>query len=175
MLLVALLVLLTSRGPAFFVQTRVGRGGQRFGMIKFRSMYADAEARLATVQGQSDRPGLCFKRRDDPRITPLGRFLRRSSLDELPQLLNVLWGDMSLVGPRPALPAEVARYLAPARARLQGLPGITGLWQVSGRADLGFDEMVALDIAYLRAPSLCADLKILARTLTAVARGHGAY
>jgi lipopolysaccharide/colanic/teichoic acid biosynthesis glycosyltransferase len=174
-LVLAVLVRASSRGPVLFVQTRVGRAGRRFGMVKFRSMYPEAEAQRAALLAQSDRGGLCFKQRQDPRVTPFGRFLRRSSLDELPQLWNVLIGDMSLVGPRPALPEEVALYSPEALQRLQGLPGLTGLWQVSGRADLGFDEMLALDLAYLQSASLSADLAILMRTFGAVMGARGAY
>lgn len=173
--LIALAVRATSQGPAFFVQTRIGRNGARFGMVKFRSMYADAEARRAALLADSDREGVCFKMKDDPRVTPLGRFLRRSSLDELPQLFNVLWGDMSLVGPRPALPLEVAAYPEHAMGRLAVLPGITGVWQVSGRAEVSFDAMVAMDIAYARKPTVRGDLAILARTVGVVLTGRGAY
>jgi lipopolysaccharide/colanic/teichoic acid biosynthesis glycosyltransferase len=173
--LCALAVAATSRGPVFFAQERVGLAGRRFRMLKFRSMYADAEARRAALEARSERKGVCFKMRDDPRITPVGRVLRRFSLDELPQLLNVLWGDMSLVGPRPALPAEVAAYSADARERLAALPGITGLWQVSGRADLDFDAMVALDLDYIRRCSPRTDLRILFHTVFAVIGGRGAY
>lgn len=172
---IAFAVRATSSGPAFFIQKRIGRDGVPFGMIKFRSMYVDAEARRAEVIGSSDRAGLCFKSKDDPRITPFGKFLRRSSLDELPQLFNVLIGQMSLVGPRPALPQEVAAYPAFAMERLSVLPGITGAWQVAGRADLGFDEMVALDVSYVRNANLSSDLRILAQTFGAVASGRGAY
>lgn len=172
---IALAVWLSSPGPVFFVQTRIGRGGRPFGMIKFRSMYRDAEAQRAALLAQSDRPGLCFKARQDPRVTPVGRILRRLSLDELPQLLNVLAGEMSLVGPRPALPEEVAAYPARALGRLAVLPGITGPWQVSGRADIGFDAMIELDLAYARAPSLATDLDCLGRTFSAVLSGRGAY
>jgi lipopolysaccharide/colanic/teichoic acid biosynthesis glycosyltransferase len=173
--LIALAVRCTSPGPAFFVQTRVGRDGARFGMVKFRSMYADAEARRAALLAASDREGVCFKMRDDPRVTPLGRLLRRSSLDELPQLFNVLWGDMSLVGPRPALPQEVAEYPEHAMGRLAVLPGITGVWQVSGRAEVSFEDMVAMDLAYARSHSVAGDLAILWRTLGVVLTGRGAY
>ena len=172
---IAFAVRATSSGPAFFIQKRIGRNGMPFGMIKFRSMYVDAEARRAEVVGSSDRAGLCFKSKDDPRITPFGKILRRSSLDELPQLINVLIGQMSLVGPRPALPQEVAEYPAAAMERLRVLPGITGAWQVAGRADLGFDEMVALDVSYVRHANLSVDLRILAQTFGAVTSGRGAY
>ncbi|QYK40711.1 MAG: sugar transferase [Paracoccaceae bacterium] len=174
-LAIAIIVRATSPGPAFFVQTRVGLNGRRFGMLKFRSMHVDAEARRAALVAASDRPGVCFKMKDDPRVTPFGRFLRRSSLDELPQLLNVLLGDMSLVGPRPALPEEVAAYPAGARARLAALPGITGVWQVSGRADVSFDDMVRMDVAYARGATLAGDLRILARTVAVVLAARGAY
>ena len=173
--MVAVLVRITSTGPAFFVQTRIGRDGARFGMVKFRSMYLDAEARRAGLEAASDRDGLCFKMKNDPRVTPLGRVLRRASLDELPQLFNVLWGDMSLVGPRPALPQEVAAYPVEAMGRLAVLPGITGVWQVSGRAEVGFDAMVAMDLAYAKRATLRGDLAILARTFGVVLTGRGAY
>lgn len=174
-LVIAIAIKATSPGPVFFVQTRVGRNGRTFGMIKFRSMYRDAEARRAALLENSDRAGICFKSRNDPRITPVGRILRRLSLDELPQVFNVLKGDMSLVGPRPALPEEVAAYPARAMGRLAALPGITGLWQVSGRADIGFDDMVDLDLAYVRDASLATDIAILFRTVGAVFTGRGAY
>jgi lipopolysaccharide/colanic/teichoic acid biosynthesis glycosyltransferase len=154
MLLIAAAVRLSSPGPVFFVQTRIGLGGEPFTMIKFRSMYADAERRRAEVAALSDREGICLKVRKDPRITPVGRLLRRSSLDELPQLFNVLAGDMSLVGPRPALPEEVALYPPEAHRRHSVLPGITGLWQVSGRADIGFSDMIDLDLDYAQRASL---------------------
>ena len=173
--IVALAIKMDSRGPVFFVQSRVGEGGRLFGMLKFRSMVANAEALRANVLGDSDRKGICFKAKDDPRITRIGRVLRRTSLDELPQLLNVLIGQMSLVGPRPALPLEVAAYPAQAMERLNVLPGITGLWQVSGRADLSFDDMVALDVDYVRNHGVCRDIAILWRTVGVVASGRGAY
>ena len=174
-LAIALAIKLTSRGPVFFVQTRVGQGAMPFGMVKFRSMVADAEARRDEVLAASDREGLCFKAKADPRITALGRVLRRASLDELPQLINVLKGEMSLVGPRPALPEEVAAYPSRAMGRLAVLPGITGPWQVAGRADLGFDQMIELDLAYARRATLGTDLRILVATVRAVISGRGAY
>lgn len=175
LLVIALAVRCSGPGPVFFVQTRIGLNGQPFGMIKFRSMHADAEARRAALLAQSDREGICFKSRNDPRITRVGRILRRLSLDELPQVFNVLRGEMSLVGPRPALPEEVRAYPAHAMERLSALPGITGVWQVSGRAEVGFDEMVKMDIAYARDGRLSRDLAILLRTVRAVISGHGAY
>jgi len=175
LLIIALAVRLSGPGPVFFVQTRIGRGGRPFGMIKFRSMNPDAEVLRTALLGQSDRKGICFKSRNDPRITPVGRILRRLSLDELPQIFNVLRGDMSLVGPRPALPDEVRAYPVAALDRLSVLPGLTGLWQVSGRAEIGFDQMVALDLAYACNGRLTFDLSILLRTFRAVVSGRGAY
>ena len=175
MVLIGLAVALTSPGPVFFLQTRVGLGCRKFRMIKFRSMYRDAERRRAEVARLSDRDGLCLKIRQDPRITPVGRFLRRWSLDELPQLLNVLRGDMSLVGPRPALVEEVAAYPDHAHQRHLVPPGIAGVWQVSGRAEIGFDDMIALDLHYVRRASVKTDLAVLLRTFRAVLSGRGAY
>ncbi|MEP2530364.1 sugar transferase [Shimia sp.] len=168
-------VALTSKGSVFFVQERVGRGGHTFSMYKLRSMSSDAEARRAQVEQLNEREGLCVKVKHDPRITPVGRFLRRWSLDELPQLINVLLGDMSIVGPRPALVCEVAKYPDHAHQRHAVLPGITGLWQVSGRADVGFDEMISMDVEYVRRVSVATDVSILLRTLGAVVSGRGAY
>lgn len=168
-------IAMTSPGPVFFVQTRVGRDGRTFGMIKFRSMFQDAEQRRAEIEKLSDREGLCVKVKDDPRVTRVGRILRRWSLDELPQLINVLKGEMSLVGPRPALLNEVAAYPEHAHRRHNVLPGITGPWQVSGRADIGFDEMIALDLDYVRRVSVMTDVMILLRTFRAVLGGKGAY
>lgn len=173
--LIAASIALTSPGPVFFVQTRVGLRGRDFGMVKFRSMYQDAEVRHSEVKKMSDREGICMKVKNDPRVTPLGSILRRWSLDELPQLINVLVGDMSLVGPRPALLSEVAEYPPHAHARTEVLPGITGLWQVSGRADLGFDEMIQLDLQYAARVSVIMDIQILFRTVKAVICGKGAY
>jgi exopolysaccharide biosynthesis polyprenyl glycosylphosphotransferase len=172
---VALLVRVTSRGPVLFRQVRVGRDGREFRIFKFRSMYVDAEARLAELRHLNEHDGVLFKIRDDPRVTPVGRWLRRFSLDELPQLLNVLAGQMSLVGPRPPLPAEVAAYAADVRRRLAVKPGMTGLWQVSGRSDLSWEEAVRLDLRYVENWSLSLDLVILLRTMTAVVRSSGAY
>lgn len=174
-LAVALSVKLSSRGPVFFVQKRVGRGGRRFSMFKFRTMYLNAEEVRSEVITQSDRPGVCIKLKRDPRITPVGRILRRWSLDELPQLFNVLAGDMSLVGPRPALEQEVATFPSYAHRRHDVSPGITGLWQVSGRADIGFEEMIALDLDYVNRSSLLLDAQILLRTIGVVLTGKGAY
>jgi exopolysaccharide biosynthesis polyprenyl glycosylphosphotransferase len=175
--LVALAVKLDSRGPVFFRQTRVGRHGREFTVLKFRSMQLDAEQRLPGLRhlNDADRAGLLFKLHEDPRVTRVGRVLRRYSLDELPQLLNVLRGEMALVGPRPPLPGEVERYGADVRRRLLVKPGITGLWQVSGRSDLSWEDSVRLDLYYVENWSLALDLQIIAKTLVAVARGSGAY
>jgi exopolysaccharide biosynthesis polyprenyl glycosylphosphotransferase len=175
LLSVALCVGLTSRGPVLFRQVRVGRDGRLFRIFKFRSMYVDAEARLAELRHLNEHDGVLFKIRDDPRVTPVGRWLRRLSLDELPQLLNVLSGRMSLVGPRPPLPTEAAAYADDVRRRLAVKPGMTGLWQVSGRSDLSWEEAVRLDLRYVENWSLSLDLVILLRTVTAVVRSSGAY
>lgn len=172
---IALAVKLTSAGPVLFKQTRIGKDGTPFSILKFRTMYQDAEARREALLATSDRQGVCFKSRTDPRVTPIGRLLRRFSLDELPQLFNVLTGEMSLVGPRPALKSEVDAYPAHAHGRLACKPGITGIWQVSGRADIGFDAMVSMDVAYARSKSLLLDIMILALTGRAVVFGRGAY
>ncbi len=176
LLLIALAVRCTSGGPALFRQTRVGRDGRAFTMLKFRTMYDGAELRLRELLDRNDSVGgVLFKMREDPRVTPLGRILRRFSLDELPQLLNVLTGSMSLVGPRPPLPAEVARYGPHARRRMLVKPGLTGLWQISGRSDLSFEDAVRLDLLYVETWSLALDAKVLVRTVRAVVRGDGAY
>jgi exopolysaccharide biosynthesis WecB/TagA/CpsF family protein len=175
MLAIASLVRCDSKGPALFKQTRVGKDGVPFGVYKFRSMHIDAEARRAALLTQSDREGICFKSRNDPRITRVGKYLRRLSLDELPQIINVLKGEMSIVGPRPALEEEVAQYPARALGRLAVKPGITGLWQVSGRANIGFDKMIDLDLAYVGARSTLLNLILIALTFRAVLSGRGAY
>ncbi|WP_254185795.1 sugar transferase [Nocardioides panacis] len=164
-----------SRGPGFFVQDRVGRDGVPFRMYKMRSMHTDAEARLAEFVSENEMDSTLFKIRRDPRVTRVGYLLRRSSLDELPQLWNVLRGDMSLVGPRPALPAEVATYDPAELRRLAVLPGITGLWQVSGRSDLTWDQAVRLDLYYADNWRMVDDLAIAARTVVAVMQARGAY
>jgi exopolysaccharide biosynthesis polyprenyl glycosylphosphotransferase len=174
-IVLAVMVRLDSRGPVFFRQMRVGKGGREFEFYKFRSMVQDAEAMKNKLMHLNELEGPVFKISDDPRITPIGRFLRRTSLDELPQLLNVLRGDMSLVGPRPPLPAEVANYESWQRQKLSVLPGITCLWQISGRNHIGFTEWMRLDIEYIRRQSFGVDVKILARTLPAVLLRKGAF
>jgi exopolysaccharide biosynthesis polyprenyl glycosylphosphotransferase len=176
LLSIAAAIRLTSRGPAFFRQTRTGKDGREFTMIKFRTMVIDAEERRAELVQLNERgEGLLFKIRNDPRITPLGRILRKYSLDELPQVINVLTGRMSLVGPRPPLPEEVALYGDDVRRRLLVKPGVTGLWQISGRSDLTWDESVRLDLRYVENWSLTLDLMILWKTAFTVVRGAGAY
>ena len=173
--LIALSIRLDSPGPIIFRQARVGLGGQRFQMYKFRSMHQGAEEEQEALSGMNEADGPIFKIRADPRLTRVGRFLRRTSLDELPQLVNVLRGEMSLVGPRPPLPSEVERYREWHKKRLEAPPGMTGLWQVSGRSRLSFDEMVLLDIYYIENWSLWMDFKILVRTVPKVLFGEGAY
>lgn len=171
----AVAVRLTSRGPVFFRQTRMGIDGTTFTMYKLRSMVVDAEARLTELLPQSNRDGLMFKMKRDPRVTRVGAFLRRFSLDELPQLLNVVRGDMSLVGPRPPLLSEYESYHDDVHRRLRVRPGLTGLWQVSGRADLTWEESVRLDLRYVDNWSLALDLLILWKTARAVVGRSGAY
>jgi exopolysaccharide biosynthesis polyprenyl glycosylphosphotransferase len=173
--LLALLVKYDSPGPVLFRQVRVGRGDRLFTFYKFRSMRQEAEAEQARLLNLNEATGPLFKMRHDPRLTRVGKFLRRTSLDELPQLYNVLRGEMSMVGPRPPLPAEVEQYQEWHRKRLEVSPGVTGLWQVSGRSDLTFDEMVMLDLFYAENWSLWLDLKILLRTIPTTILGTGAY
>ncbi|HEX2810031.1 MAG TPA: sugar transferase [Kineosporiaceae bacterium] len=171
----AVAVRLSSPGSILFKQTRVGRDGELFGMYKFRSMFADAEARLGEMQALNDHEhGVLFKMQNDPRITRVGKLLRRYSIDELPQLLNVLRGQMSLVGPRPPLPSEVAQYEQDVHRRLMVKPGMTGLWQVSGRSDLDWEETVRLDLYYVENWSVALDGEILWKTFSAVLHGSGA-
>lgn len=172
--IVAMAIKLDSRGPILFRQTRIGEHGRPFTVFKFRSMYIDAEDRRAALLAQSDRAGVCFKLKHDPRITRIGRILRRLSIDELPQILNVLRGEMAIVGPRPGLAEEVAAYPAPARARLSVKPGLTGLWQVSGRADVDFSRMIAMDRAYAASRSIILDVALILLTFRAVLTGRGA-
>ncbi|MGY2078178.1 sugar transferase [Blastococcus sp. SYSU DS0828] len=172
---IALLVGLTSRGGVLYRQDRVGRHGRTFRMLKFRTMVAGADGMVQQLAARDDGNGVLFKLRDDPRVTRVGRSLRRYSLDELPQLLNVLAGDMSLVGPRPPLSSEVEQYGFDMRRRFLVKPGITGLWQVSGRSDLTWDDSVRMDIRYVENWSLAYDFMILWKTVGAVVRGSGAY
>ncbi|EFO81620.1 exopolysaccharide biosynthesis polyprenyl glycosylphosphotransferase [Oscillochloris trichoides DG-6] len=174
-LVIALAIKLDSPGPIIFGQRRVGKGGQHFTCYKFRTMVPDAEARKAELEALNEADGPLFKMRDDPRVTRVGRFLRRRSLDELPQLWNVLRGEMSLIGPRPALPDEVARYEHWQLRRLEVLPGCAGLSQALGRSDVSFDEQVRLDLYYAENWSVGMDLRILIMIIPAIIGGHGAY
>jgi exopolysaccharide biosynthesis polyprenyl glycosylphosphotransferase len=173
--LIALAIKLDSEGPVLFRQTRIGRNGVLFACYKYRSMKKDAEKELALLWDRNEATGPIFKIRDDPRMTRVGKWIRRMSLDELPQMINVLKGEMSLVGPRPPLPTEVEKYEDWHLRRLEASPGITGLWQVSGRSEIPFDEMVMLDIYYIENWSLGLDLTILLRTIPAVLTGGGAF
>jgi exopolysaccharide biosynthesis polyprenyl glycosylphosphotransferase len=175
MLVIALLVKLHDGGPILFRQARVGREGRTFHMLKFRSMRVDAEQLLAELQDRNEGAGVLFKMREDPRVTPVGRVLRRYSLDELPQLLNVLKGEMSLVGPRPPLQREVDLYHDDVHRRLLVRPGLTGLWQVSGRSELSWEESVRLDLFYVDNWSMLTDLGIIIKTVRAVVGSSGAY
>lgn len=175
MLATAIAIKIDSPGPVFFQQTRVGRYGRAFACFKFRSMYVDAEQRKAELLAQNEADGPVFKIKHDPRITRVGRVIRKLSIDELPQLLNVLRGEMSLVGPRPPVPKEVAAYEFDQRRRLDAVPGITGLQQVSGRSDLDFKTWVELDLQYIADQSFWSDVKILVKTVPAVLLGRGAY
>lgn len=175
-LVIALLIKLEDRGPVLFPQVRVGRHGREFRMFKFRSMHTNAEARLKELLAKNQHTGgVTFKIKDDPRITRVGRWLRKFSFDELPQFYNVFRGDMSLVGPRPPVPREVALYSLADRRRLAVKPGITCIWQISGRAEIDFPGQVQLDVRYIESSSLRQDIKILLKTIPAVLSGTGAY
>jgi lipopolysaccharide/colanic/teichoic acid biosynthesis glycosyltransferase len=175
-LLIALLIKLEDRGPIFFAHTRVGKFGRHFKMFKFRSMCVDAEARMKELLARNQhREGITFKIKDDPRITRVGRWLRKLSLDELPQFYNVLRGDMSIVGPRPPVPREVAMYTLADRRRLAVAPGITCLWQIGGRSEIDFSGQVALDVQYIEAQDIWTDLTIIFKTVPAVLNSKGAY
>jgi exopolysaccharide biosynthesis polyprenyl glycosylphosphotransferase len=170
----AIAIKLDSRGPVFFKQARHGRGGREFRIVKFRSMVVDAEARRRELEHLNEMNGPVFKIKSDPRVTRVGRFIRATSIDELPQLFNVILGHMSLVGPRPPLPTEVAEYEPWQRRRLSVRPGITGPWQVSGRNDVDFEQWMKLDLGYIDNWSIWLDLEILLRTVPAVVMRAGA-
>lgn len=175
LLLVSAAIIIDSKGPAFYSQTRVGEGGRKFTFYKFRSMKQGAEDKLHELIGQNEIDGPAFKIKHDPRLTRVGKIIRRTSIDELPQLFNVLNGDMSLVGPRPALPAEVEQYTTYQKQRIMVQPGITCIWQISGRSNIPFNEWVELDLKYIRERSLLRDVIILILTIPAVIKGNGAY
>ena len=175
-LLIAAINKLEDGGPVIYLQTRVGKFGQEFKMWKFRSMCLDAEARMRELLAQNQhREGVTFKLKNDPRITRIGKWLRKFSLDELPQFFNVLKGEMSLVGPRPPVPREVALYSLADRRRLSVAPGITCVWQISGRSEIDFSGQVQLDVHYIESQSFWLDIKILLKTIPAVLNGKGAY
>jgi exopolysaccharide biosynthesis polyprenyl glycosylphosphotransferase len=175
LVVVALFIRLDSKGPALFSQTRVGKRGKEFQFWKFRSMYLDAEQRKAALMKKNEmQGGITFKMKNDPRITGVGKFIRKYSIDELPQLWNVLIGDMSLVGPRPPLPKEVAQYTPYQRRRLEVTPGITCVWQVSGRSDISFAQQVKMDLEYIDNQSFLYDIALLLRTVPAVLGARGA-
>lgn len=175
LLAAAIAVALSSRGPVIYRQTRIGRNGIPFTMYKFRSMRREADVVRGDLFERNDASGPVFKMRDDPRITPVGRILRRFSIDELPQLVNVLRREMTLVGPRPPLPEEYETYGARERMRLLVTPGLTCIWQVSGRSDIDFATWVDLDIEYIQTWTLLGDLRLLLKTIMAVVTGRGAY
>jgi lipopolysaccharide/colanic/teichoic acid biosynthesis glycosyltransferase len=175
LLVVIALTVRRDGGPVFYLQERVGAGGRPFRMVKFRSMSADADKQTAALTSANEAAGPLFKMRKDPRVTAIGAVLRRYSLDELPQLLNVIAGSMSLVGPRPPLVREVETYGPDARRRLMVRPGMTGLWQVSGRSDLSWEETIRLDLRYVENWSIALDAMILWKTVSAVVKGRGAY
>jgi exopolysaccharide biosynthesis polyprenyl glycosylphosphotransferase len=175
-LLIALIIRIESPGSPFFAQTRVGRWGKPFKMYKFRSMVTNAEALMKELKDQNEsQAGVIFKIKKDPRITRVGAFIRKTSIDELPQLWNVFKGEMSLVGPRPAIPREVAEYTLDDRRRLDAVPGITCIWQVSGRSDIDFAGQVRLDTRYVESRSFWLDIVLLLKTIPAVLFGKGAY
>lgn len=173
--IVGLMIKLDSRGPVLFAQTRIGKDGVPFTLFKFRSMSADADRIRDDLESLNESSGPTFKIKFDPRITRVGAFLRRTSIDELPQLINVLKGDMSLVGPRPPLPREVEKYTEHQRGRLAVVPGLTCLWQIMGRSSLSFDQWVELDLEYINNQSLLLDIKIILLTIPAVLKGSGAW
>ena len=175
MIVTALLVKLTSRGPVIFKQIRVGRGGKCFTCYKFRSMCADAEERRHAIRHLNEQEGPVFKIKRDPRLTPIGALIRKFSLDELPQLVNVLKGDMSIVGPRPPISLEVEHYGVRERRRLAVQPGLTCLWQISGRSEISFEKWIDLDIEYIETMTFAGDLRILLKTIPAVITGKGAH
>jgi exopolysaccharide biosynthesis polyprenyl glycosylphosphotransferase len=173
---VAMAIRLEDPGPVLFKQTRVGRWGSLFTMWKFRSMYTDAERRKQELMANNEmQGGVIFKMKNDPRVTKVGRIIRKTSIDELPQLWNVIKGDMSLVGPRPPVPQEVDQYSLSDRRRLEVIPGITCIWQISGRSEIPFDQQVELDAQYIQSQSFWNDIKILLKTVPALLFGKGAY
>lgn len=175
MIIIAVLIKAEDHGPVFYKQVRVGKNGKTFKMYKFRSMFVNADKMLDKLKEQNDVDGPMFKMKDDPRVTKIGHFIRKHSLDELPQFLNVLKGDMSLVGPRPPLPSEVEEYSEYDKQRLFVIPGCTGLWQATERNEVGFNEIVQLDIQYIQRASFTFDLWIICKTVAIVIKPNGSY
>ena len=175
MLIIAILIKSEDHGPIFYKQVRVGKNGKTFKMYKFRSMFVNADKMLDKLKEQNDVDGPMFKMKDDPRVTKIGHFIRKHSLDELPQFFNVLKGDMSLVGPRPPLPSEVVEYSEYDKQRLLVIPGCTGLWQATERNEVGFNEMVQLDIEYIKKAGFLFDLWIIWKTIIIVFKPNGSY
>ena len=175
MLVIAILIKIEDHGPVFYKQIRVGKNGKKFKMYKFRSMFVNADLMLEKLKEQSDVEGPMFKMKKDPRVTKIGHFIRKHSLDELPQFFNVIKGDMSLVGPRPPLPAEVAEYSGYDKQRLYVIPGCTGLWQATERNEVGFNEMVQLDIEYIKKADCLFDLWIIWKTIKVMVKPNGSY
>lgn len=175
MLIIAFLIKKEDHGPIFYKQVRVGKYGKSFKMYKFRSMSVNADQLLNKLKDKNDVEGPMFKMKDDPRVTKIGHFIRKHSLDELPQFLNVIKGDMSLVGPRPPIPSEVAEYSEYDKQRLYVMPGCTGLWQATERNEVGFNEMIQLDITYIRKASFLFDLWIIWKTITIIIKPNGSY
>lgn len=175
MLIIAILIKSEDHGPIFYKQVRVGKNGKTFKMYKFRSMFVNADKMLDKLKEQNDVDGPMFKMKDDPRVTKIGHFIRKHSLDELPQFFNVLKGDMSLVGPRPPLPSEVVEYSEYDKQRLLVIPGCTGLWQATERNEVGFSKMVQLDIQYIQRASFTFDLWIIWKTVEIVIKPNGSY
>ena len=175
LLITSIAIKIEDKGPVIFSQERVGRNGNTFKMYKFRSMYTNAEEILKELKDLNEADGPVFKMKNDPRITKVGRFIRKYSIDELLQLINIIRGDMSVVGPRPALPKEVAEYDEFAKQRLLVKPGLSCYWQISGRSDIGFEQWMRLDVKYIKEMGILTDLKIILLTIPAVLKGEGSY
>ncbi len=175
LLITSIAIKIEDKGPVIFSQERVGRNGKTFKMYKFRSMYTNAEEILKELKDLNEADGPVFKMKNDPRITKVGRFIRKYSIDEILQLINIIRGDMSVVGPRPALPKEVAEYDEFAKQRLLVKPGLSCYWQISGRSDIGFEQWMRLDVKYIKEMGILTDLKIILLTIPAVLKGEGSY
>jgi lipopolysaccharide/colanic/teichoic acid biosynthesis glycosyltransferase len=175
MVIIAIVIVIDDFGNPIFVQKRTGKNGKEFWMFKFRSMYRDSEKKIAELLQYNEADGTIFKLKDDPRVTRIGKFIRRTSLDELPQIFNILTGTMSVVGPRPFVTYEQAKFNSHHSQRLLVTPGLTGLWQINGRCENSFDDLIELDLSYIRARNIWLDIKIILKTILAVFKGRGAY